>query len=98
MFVDQGENDDVTRWSSWFYPYQKPRHRLDPAIRGYPRPGHLAQFRQAHGSGFNMAFCDGSAHSVNYSIEAEDPPTAGEPQGQPDDRRKEPVGAPNCAK
>ena len=35
---------------------------------GYPN---WAIFGAAHPSGFNMAFCDGSVHLMNYSIDLE---------------------------
>jgi prepilin-type processing-associated H-X9-DG protein len=74
---DQGWNTafdwDTVRWSgittSW------PPARGAANVNYAPRPdlpGYTAPiFGSAHAASFNMAFCDGSVHAINYSIAPE---------------------------
>jgi prepilin-type processing-associated H-X9-DG protein len=56
-----GDNEDIARWT-YLPPCQ------DTGNGGY------RGFGSAHSNGFQMAFCDGSVHMINYSI---DPPVHG---------------------
>ena len=56
-----GDNGDIDRWTT---------------LGWYPRqdsPGDFTwqNFGSAHASGFNVVFCDGSGHSISYSIDPE---------------------------
>ena len=66
-----GDNQDIERWSSFHYPIVNPA--TDWCVPYQDRPGvqYGYSFGSAHAEGFNMAFCDGSVHLINYSIAAE---------------------------
>jgi prepilin-type N-terminal cleavage/methylation domain-containing protein/prepilin-type processing-associated H-X9-DG protein len=66
-----GDNQDIERWSSFHYPIVNPV--TDWCLPYQDRPGvqYGYSFGSAHASGFNMAFCDGSVHVMNYSIAPE---------------------------
>ncbi len=70
---DVGWANDVVRWSG-----RSASH--DPSDKGYAyyQPSQdtsgveaYMAFGSAHGAGFNMVFCDGSAHLIAYSIDIE---------------------------
>jgi prepilin-type N-terminal cleavage/methylation domain-containing protein/prepilin-type processing-associated H-X9-DG protein len=72
---DMGWTNDIVRWSG------RTASR-DPSDKGYadvtcqpmedtPALELYMNFGSAHAGGFNMAFCDGSVHAINYSIDLE---------------------------
>ena len=68
-----GHDDDIARWSATS---GGAAAALNPATQFPPYPdtpgvGSLRCFGSAHLSGFNMAFCDGSVHTMNYSMDFE---------------------------
>ena len=86
-----GDSDDPNRWAG------NDSYSSTGALTiGYnpplmDMPGYLfdqaTMFGSAHLSGFQMAFCDGSVHKMNFSIDRENPPPAGRPQRRIDGQR-----------
>ena len=60
-----GDNQDITRWSG-----QSPT-TLWPPAQDTPGLVYGVAFGGAHSNGFQMAFCDGSVHMINYTIDPE---------------------------
>ena len=54
-----GHDRDVLRWA------------YDPPLRDTPGISQYFRFGSAHHTSFNMAFCDGSMHTINYTIDLE---------------------------
>jgi len=54
-----GDNEDITRWGGTSY-----RPRQDA-------PGHALRliYGSPHSAGFNVCFCDGSVHTIDFSID-----------------------------
>ena len=67
----QGDNDDITRWSSWFYPIINPATDWLRPYADTPGLDNWHSFGSAHANGFQMAFCDGSVQMINYTIDPE---------------------------
>ena len=44
---------------------------IDPPLLDTPGVGYRLSYGSAHPSGFNMVFCDGSVHSIGFSIDPE---------------------------
>ena len=60
-----GEDDDISRWADPDNPgYTVPKQDTPGLVNGFPSQ----RFGSAHANGFQMAFCDGSVHMMNYSI------------------------------
>jgi prepilin-type N-terminal cleavage/methylation domain-containing protein len=59
-----GDSNDNNRWASSNVAYRPLRDT--PGITGWDQD---SIFGAAHAVGFNMAFCDGSVHLMNYSID-----------------------------
>ncbi len=60
---DVGFDVDNGRWTANNAAYLPTQDRSGVSAGG--------SFGSAHAAGFNMVFCDGSVHSINYSIDAE---------------------------
>ena len=59
-YMLMGENEDIDRWTDMSYP--RP-------LQDTPGLSYRLNFGSAHTTGLNMAFCDGSVHTVNYDID-----------------------------
>ena len=66
-----GDNQDIERLEFVPLSYRQSRDRLVAAAPGYARHPERLLVRQAHASGFNVAFCDGSVRVMQYSIDNE---------------------------
>ncbi len=53
-----GDSDDQNRWTAPYAP-----------MMDTPGSINVYTFGCAHAAGFNMALCDGSVHTMNYSID-----------------------------
>ncbi len=52
------------------YDYDTNRGTAEPPLRDTPGiSGSMTIFGSAHPAGFNMAFCDGNVHLMNFSID-----------------------------
>jgi prepilin-type N-terminal cleavage/methylation domain-containing protein len=62
-----GDNADIARFAAWNHPEYPPMQDTP----GFTTQGAVwtAIFGSAHANGFFMAFCDGSVHMINYSID-----------------------------
>ena len=61
-----GFDYNVSRWTSWLPGIPNSLFAPQPDTPGYP---FTVNFGSAHANSFNMAFCDGSVHPINYSID-----------------------------
>jgi prepilin-type processing-associated H-X9-DG protein len=60
-----GDDDDLSRWADPDNPgYTVPMQDTPGLVDGFPSQ----RYGSAHANGFQMAFCDGSVHMMNYSI------------------------------
>jgi prepilin-type processing-associated H-X9-DG protein len=66
-----GENQDMARWSSLRYPIVNPTTDWLLPYQDEPGSQNGYCFGSAHANGFQMAFCDGSAQMLNYTIDPE---------------------------
>jgi prepilin-type N-terminal cleavage/methylation domain-containing protein/prepilin-type processing-associated H-X9-DG protein len=63
-----GDSDDVHRWTNYSPTYTPPNASFAPR-RDTPGLDYVFNFGSAHAAGFNMAYCDGSVKTMNYSID-----------------------------
>jgi prepilin-type processing-associated H-X9-DG protein len=61
----QGDNHDISRWSGFSSSI------MLPPLRDTPGYTCTESFGSAHANGFHMAFCDGSVHIIDYTIDPE---------------------------
>ena len=73
-----GEDDNNARWTDKNY--------SPSPLPDMPGLSDGEAFGSAHPVGLNMAFCDGSVRTINYSINVENLPPARQPQGWQADR------------
>ncbi len=68
-----GDNEDVVRWTASSVDYTKspPAVQYLAPLQDTPGNGYRYAFGSAHAVGFQMAFCDGSAQMMNYTIDLE---------------------------
>ncbi len=70
-FATMGDNGDIVRWSSYRYPIVSPTTDWFKPLQDTPGADLWQFFGSAHANGFQMAFCDGSAQMMSYTIDLE---------------------------